>query len=152
MTFVIVPDDALRSVIRGNLEANPPQDQIGFFQQADRTSYQRSPEPNYQQIRQEIDAATFVIVGVTGRDPNEFWALEAAAEHQKPYGLILQTEDLAVWAMMSLTHRFKPFKFVIGLGKGPRKADSFFKGARVFTIYQPEHYRLGELIELQIAA
>jgi len=137
--LMIVPDATLKTVVRANFEAHPPQNQINFFHPAEGTNF-------VQQISSQTSEASFVVVGVTGQHPNEFWALEAAAEHEKPYGLILQTEDVRVWAMMSLTHRLKPFAFVIALGKGPRKANTFFKNARFFNIHQPEHYRLRELM------
>ena len=144
--FTVIPEDGLRKAVRDNLAAYGTPDEVVFFEPTGMSGFYHNPEPDYQQIRDGARAASRVIVGATGQHANESWAIEAAAEFDKPCGLILKTEQLPIWASMSLVHRLRPFQFVIALGRTPRRAANFFNKAAFFNVFDIEHRRLSELI------
>ena len=81
-------------------------------------------------LHDSLKQATFLIVGLGGFTPNEFWAISSAHVMRRPCGLILKSQDRSQIAALSIIHDFIPFRFVVSFGslRRDRQLKELFSG------------------------
>lgn len=110
-----------------------------MFESISPLTFYSSLDPDWERMRDGMLAASFALVGVTGMYANDFWAIEAAAEFDRPCGLLLKSPQMTTWAALSTMHRMRPFAFVVAIGAAPRHPERFFTGVIVFSAFDLEH-------------
>lgn len=95
--------------------------------------YEGDSTPAWRRIRDAVKDASFVLLGYSGADANEWWFIEACIEFKKPLGVIIQSSTPLALAPLSVLHgRKHPLQFVAPMAEGEANPSSFFRKTHVF--------------------